>query len=317
MPETSLQPDAMGRPGAEGATRPSTLALWWRVARPFSLTASIAPILVGGALAAYHGAFRPLLFAEMLLASILIQAGTNMVNEYYDYVKGLDTPESLGIGGVIVHGYLPARSVLRAGLLLFAVATAIGLHIAWQAGWVIFAVGLVCIAAAYVYTGGPWPVAYTPFGELEVFIFMGLVMVGLGYAVHTGTLTAAVVAAALPVSCIVAAILLANNIRDREEDGAKGRRTLAVLYGKPFAVGLYRALLVTAYAALPAAVVLDWLPWPALLPLLTIADARAAIAILTRQHEPRTLAPAVPLTARLHGRFGLLLAAGLALAALA
>lgn len=291
-----------------------TLArVWWRAARPFSLTAAVVPVLVGGSLAAFHQRFSGLLFVEMLVASVLIQVGANFVNEYYDYVKGLDTPESIGIGGVIVHGHLQPKTVLRGAVVVFGIAIIIGLHIALQAGWEVFIIGLVCILSAYVYTGGPWPIAYTPFGELQVSIFMGLIMVGLAYYIHSGALNISVLVAALPVAAIVAAILLSNNIRDIEEDAAISRRTLAVLYGKSRAVTLYRLLMVIAYASPVIGVVYGWLPWTALLPLVTVGQAIRAQQILSRGFSNQDLAPAVPMTARLHGRFGLLLAVGIVL----
>lgn len=293
----------------------NTLKIWWRAARPFSLTAALVPVLVGGALAAYHGEFSWLLFLEMLVASVLIQIGTNFVNEYYDYVKGLDTPDSIGIGGVIVHGHLRPRTVLRAAFLVFGIATLIGVHISMVAGWEVFIVGLICIASAYVYTGGPWPIAYTPFGELQVFIFMGLIQVGLSYYIHTGMLNVPLAAAAFPVAAIVAAILLSNNIRDIEEDAGIARRTLAVLYGKDVAVTLYGALMTAAYASVILSCALGWLPWPAVLPLITAGQGLRAYRTLRRGHSNQELAPAVPMTAILHGRFGFLLALGLALSA--
>lgn len=301
----------LGKPPALPAWK-----LWWRAARPFSLTASIVPVLVGGALAAFHSNFSLLLFLEMLVASILIQIGANYVNEYYDYVKGLDTVDSIGIGGVIVSQQLPAKTVLRGGLVVFAIAVLIGIHISMLAGWEVFAVGLICILSAYVYTGGPWPIAYTPFGEIQVFIFMGLIMVGLSYYIHTSTLNGAILLTALPVAGIVAAILLSNNIRDIEEDTAIGRRTIAVLYGKDRAHILYRFLLSIAYFSPPVGVALGWLPWPALLPLITFPQAIKADMIIRRGVSNLELAPAVPITANLHGRFGILLAAGIVIGTL-
>lgn len=312
VPATDLPAPDLPAPAAPTAT----WRLWVKTARPFSLPAAVVPMLAGGALSFYIGRFSWLLFVEVILASLLIQAATNFFNEYYDFRRGLDTKDSLGIAGVLVHGQLSPQAVLSGGLVLFAIAGLIGLHVGLQAGWGVFLVGLICMLSAYLYTGGPWPLAYTPFGELQVFLFMGVIMVGIGIYVHTGDLVSIAPQAALvalPVSCIVAAILLANNIRDRQEDGEFGRRTIAVLHGQEKAVALYRVLLTVAFVSPFAGAIFGILPWTTLLSWLSLGTARRASTILRTQTTHRALQPAVPLTAKLHLQFGVLLSLGLVL----
>jgi 1,4-dihydroxy-2-naphthoate octaprenyltransferase len=289
--------------------------VWWRLARPFSLTASAVPVLVGGGLALAAGRFDGLTFALLLIASLIVQVATNIFNEYYDYRRGLDTPESVGIAGVIVSGQVRAEAVLRSALVCFVVAFALGLWLVARTGWPVLAVGLLCALSAWAYSGGPRPVAYTPLGEVQVFVFMGLIQVGLGYYVHTGTLAWPALWAALPVGCLVAAILLANNLRDQASDAARGRRTLPIVLGRASALRILVALLAGAYVTLVAGVALGQLPWPALLAWLTAPLAPGVVQPFGKTTEARALNITVRRAAVLHLRFGLLLALGLAVAA--
>lgn len=287
------------------------LQTWWRLARPFSLTASAVPVLVGGGLALGAGRFDGLNFALLLVASLLVQVATNIFNEYYDYRRGLDTRESVGIAGVIVSGQVRADAVLRGALVCFLVAFALGLWLVARTGWPVLAVGLLCALAAWAYSGGPWPIAYTPLGEVQVFIFMGLIQVGLGTYVHTGALAWPVLWAALPVGCLVAAILLANNLRDQASDAARGRCTLPIALGRAAGLRVLVGLLAGAYATLAAGVALGQLPWPALVAWLTLPLAPGVVRPFGQTAEPRALDVTVRRAAMLHLRFGLLLAAGL------
>lgn len=291
----------------------ATLPVWWRVARPFSLTASAIPVLVGGALALQTGRFDGLNFALLLVPSLLIQVATNAFNEYYDYRRGLDTHESVGIAGVIVGGVVSDRAVLRFALGCLLVALPFCLVLVARTGWPVLAAGLLSVLGAWIYSGGPKPVAYTPFGELEVFIFMGLIQVALGYIVHTGTLEPPVLWAALPVACLVAAILLANNLRDQVGDAARGRRTLPIAIGRGPALGVLLGLILGAYATLTVGVALGMFAWPALLPWLTLPMARGCLRPFRETEAPRALDSAVKRTAQLHLRFGLALTVGLLL----
>lgn len=294
--------------------RPATWRIWYRLARPFSLTASVLPVLVGGSVAFATGAFAHVdLFLAMLVASVLIQIATNMFNEYYDYKHGLDTPQTVGIAGAIVRGYVAPITVLAAAMGCLVLALGLGTYIVGRTTPEVFLVGVACAFAGYLYTGGPLPIAYTPLGELEVFVFMGPVMVGLTYFIQAGQLSAPAIWASLPVGCLVASILLANNLRDHVADRQVGRRTIPVVLGRKVGLAIYVALLVGASLTTAAAVVMGALPWPALLPLITARTPIRLVGLYLSHEEPRALDRAVRGSAGLHARFNLLLALGIAL----
>lgn len=140
--------------------------IWWQLTRPHTLTAAFVPVLLGTALAVKYNSLHVLLFTAMLVASLLIQAATNMFNEYFDYARGLDNENSVGIGGAIVRNGVKPKTVLALGFAFFAIALILGIYISATSSWWIALIGLVCMAVGYFYTGGPKPIAYTPFGEL-------------------------------------------------------------------------------------------------------------------------------------------------------
>src|SRR5918997_1367697 len=195
-------------------SRRSAAAEWFRLSRPFSLTAAAVPVLFGTALASADGAFSWGPFVAMLLGSLLIQAATNMFNEFYDERRGLDVRGSVGIAGSIVGGRVAARSVLFGALFLYTLALACGLYLISVGGWPILVLGCLSALGGYLYSAGPRPIAYTPASELAVFGFMGVLIVVIAYAVQGAGFPGYVVLAALPIGGPVAAILLANNIRD-------------------------------------------------------------------------------------------------------
>ena len=203
----------------------------------------------------------------MLVASILIQIATNMFNEYYDFKHGLDTPETVGIAGAIVRGQVAPSNVFKGAVACYAVALVLGLYLVARTSVEVLIAGLASALGGFLYTGGPLPIAYTPFGELEVFIFMGFVIVGLAYFIQAGALSASAIWASLPVGCLVAAILLANNLRDRAADARVGRRTIPVVLGRRAGLVIYALLLGGAFVCVIAAIGLRALPPTALLPL--------------------------------------------------
>jgi 1,4-dihydroxy-2-naphthoate polyprenyltransferase len=288
--------------------------LWWRLARPFSLTASIVPTLVGTAVTVADASWHSFsLFLAMLIASMLIQIATNMFNEYYDYKRGLDTTETVGIAGTIVHGLTSPTAVFAAAAGCFAVALALGIWIVSLTHPLVFLVGIICALAGYLYTGGPRPIAYTPLGELEVFMFMGPIMVGLSYFIQAGTVSPSALWASGLVACMVAAILLANNVRDMEPDARSGRSTLPILVGKRSAVAIYSLLLTGAYVATATAIGILRLPPTAAITFLSVPPAIKLARALGELEGQTTLNPVVRGTAALHARSGLLLALGVAL----
>jgi 1,4-dihydroxy-2-naphthoate octaprenyltransferase len=218
------------------------LRIWLMAARPRTLPAAIAPVLVGTALAGSEGEFQPLAFAAALVGSVFIQIGTNLSNDYSDARRGADTEERLGPVRVTAGGLVPPRKVLVATWLAFAIAVGAGAYLIAIAGWELLLVGAASIAAGVLYTGGPRPYGYEGLGELFVFGFFGIVAVVGSYYVQTEELTLLAFALAVPVGLLAAAILMVNNIRDIETDRRAGKRTLAVRLGRQRAHRVFAAM---------------------------------------------------------------------------
>jgi len=286
------------------------LRIWWPTIRPWSYTASVIPVLLGGSIAAYHDALDGWLLLLCIVGSIAIQAGTNLVNEYADDRKGIDKVQVFGIGGAIQRGELQPRQVLLGGLLAFALGSAIGLYLVSVAGPFIFWLGVFSVLTGVVYTAGPFPLAYIGLGEIAVFLFMGPVIVSGSYYVQTRTLNPAVVLASLPVGFLVAAILHANNLRDLEIDRMFDKRTLATLLGRTGARFEYYILIGATYLSQALMVLAGIVPWPTLITLITLPASVQLMRIVAAESEPRTLQPVLRRTARLHMIFGVLFIAG-------
>ena len=286
-------------------------------ARPRTLPAAIAPVLVGTAAAIQHDGSLPRVggFIAALIGSIFIQIGTNLANDYSDAKRGADTVDRLGPVRVTAAGLVAPRSVLVATWLAFAIAVAAGIYLAILAGWVIIAVGAASIAAGVLYTGGPRPYGYAGLGELFVFLFFGLVAVNGSYYVQLERLDWLPFGLSIAVGCLATAILVVNNIRDIDTDRRADKRTLAVRMGREGARRCYLALIGAAYLVLLVTLALNGGPWWALLGLLTAPLAlRPASAVLTRTDGP-ALNGALAGTGALLGAFSLAVSAGLLIAA--
>ena len=283
-------------------------------ARPRTLPAAIAPVLVGTAAALYAvddlhwGAF-----IAALAGSILIQIGTNLANDYSDAKRGADTAERLGPVRVTSSGLIAPRRVLYATWIAFAAALGVGIYLATVAGPEILAVGAVSIAAGVLYTGGPRPYGYAGLGELFVFLFFGLVAVNGSYYVQLEELDLLPFLLSIPVGLLSTAILVVNNVRDLDTDARAGKRTLAVRLGRERTRGLYVALVAGAVALLPLGLWLGDGPAEGLLALaaapLALSPARA---VRTRTDGP-ALNGALAATGMLLAAFSVLLAVGLLL----
>jgi 1,4-dihydroxy-2-naphthoate polyprenyltransferase len=285
-------------------------------ARPRTLPAAIAPVLVGTAAAIeQHGDLRRVwAFIAALIGSIFIQIGTNLANDYSDAKRGADTVDRLGPVRVTSSGLVAPQRVLVATWIAFAVAVAAGIYLATVAGWLIIAVGIASIAAGVLYTGGPRPYGYAGLGELFVFLFFGLVAVNGSYYVQLERLDWLPFGLSVAVGCLATAILVVNNVRDIETDRRAGKRTLAVRLGRQRARSLYVGLVVAAYAALLGTITSRGGPWWALLGLLSVPLAmKPARAVMTRTDGP-ALNGALAGTGALLGVFSLLVSLGLLLA---
>ncbi|ALS74459.1 1,4-dihydroxy-2-naphthoate octaprenyltransferase [Planococcus rifietoensis] len=285
--------------------------VWWQLTRPHTLTASFAPVFLGTMIAIHYTALNWALFLAMLIASLLIQAATNMFNEYYDYARGLDTEESVGIGGAIVRNGVSPKTVLVLAFLLYAISAVLGLYIAASTSWWLLAVGGIGMLVGYFYTGGPYPIAYTPLGELFSGLFMGFLIVIVAFYIQTETITSTAVMLAVPSTLLVAAIMMANNIRDMVGDKKSGRRTLAILAGRPAAVTIFMWFFILSYAWIILLVLLSIVtPW-ALLVLLSVIKPLKVIMTFKHYTEPLQVMPAMKDTGITNTLFNFLLAIGL------
>ena len=294
------------QPPSTPAASPGWVRVWILAARPRTLTAAIVPVFVGTAVAAAHGAMRPVPALAALFAAICIQIGTNFANDYHDFQRGADTHERVGPRRVTQSGLVAPRTVRAAALWTFGVAFVVGIYLAAVGGWPILVTGLASIAAGWAYTGGPWPFGYHGLGDLFVFVFFGLVAtVGTTY-VQMHAVPPAAWIAAVPVGALATAILAVNNLRDIATDARAGKRTLAVRLGASATRAEYVLLLVVAFAA-PLVLAAVARPW-VLLPLAALPFAATPLRLVFRARGA-----ALGATARLQLVYGALLAAGLLL----
>jgi 1,4-dihydroxy-2-naphthoate octaprenyltransferase len=283
--------------------------MWWRMIRPHTLTASFIPVFAGTAMALSAGVRADLFFA-MLLASLLIQAATNMVNEYFDYVRGLDNEQSVGIGGTIVRDGVPAKTVRNLAFAFYGLAVVLGIYICAESSWWVALAGTVSILVSYLYSAGPLPISSTPFGELFSGLFMGPVIILIAYFIQTGSLDATAICVSVSLGLTIGAINLSNNIRDRDGDASHGRRTLPVLLGRPKSIGLLAAMFAAAFAWIGLLAIAGFItPWT-LLVLLAVPKAVRAVRGFIGKETAVDMMPAMKSTAQLNTLFGLLLCAG-------
>lgn len=294
------------------------LVVWWRAVRPKSFTATSTPVAIGVGCAALEGVFAPGWALLTLLGALLLQAGTNLLNDYFDHRNGVDSSASLSPSGVIQQGLLSPRAVLLGGLGCFAVAVALGIALALHGGPVIWLLGALGVVIGLLYTAGPAPLAYVGLGEIAVFLAMGVGMVLGAYVVQTQHFDWLPLSAGAPIGLLVAAILHANNLRDIPTDRRQGKRTLAARFGRRFAQREYALLIFGAYALLVPLFFVDWRLGVAALPALTtLPRAIELVREAWATDEYARLNRVLRGTAALHGRFGLLWAGGLLIVALA
>ena len=279
---------------------------WLLAIRPKTLPAALSPVLVGTALAYNQGKFMWLPACAALIGALLLQIGSNLANDYFDFLKGADTPERLGPQRATASGLISLRGMQIGMGITFGMALLVGIYLLTVGGWPIAAIGIASIIAAITYTGGPFPFGYHGLGELFVFIFFGLIAVCGTYYVQALTLTGTAILAA------ITAILIVNNLRDIETDERAGKRTLAVMIG-PGATRVEYLLLVTL--AYLVTLLLAWnnssywlfLPW------LTFPLAIRLIRTIFQAPDGPTFNRALASTAQLSLFYSLLLAIGLLL----
>lgn len=290
--------------------RPGSLRAWWLALRPKTLLAALAPVLVGAAVAGRSGTVAPATLLVALFGALLIQAATNVANDLQDQKKGADRADRLGPPRAVALGLLSPRAATLGTSLLLVIALACGIYLTAVAGWPVVVIGLMSIAAGLAYTGGPLPLAYNGLGELFVMIFFGFVAVCGTVYVLAGAVTPLAWYTAVPVGALAVNILVVNNLRDEPTDRRASKRTLAVLFGRRFAIGEYVAMLLLAYLT----PLLLWLThqtaaW-VLLPLMTLPLALRLVGRVIRE-QGAALNRVLVASARLLLQFAALFALGL------
>jgi 1,4-dihydroxy-2-naphthoate octaprenyltransferase len=277
------------------ASIPGGIRIWLMAARPRTLPAAVAPVLVGTALAGFGGVFHPLRLVAALLGALFIQVGTNLSNDYSD------------------ARLVPPKQVLVATYVSFGLAVAAGAYLIAVAGWQLLLVGAASILAGVLYTGGPKPYGYEGLGELFVFLFFGIVAVAGSFFVQVKHLEWEAFALAVPVGLLAAAILVVNNVRDIDSDRRAGKRTLAVRLGRERTRTLFAVTVYLAFALAPV----TWLFGPVrawvLLPWLTVPLAARIVRAVRNRTDGPSLNQALAQTGMLQLAFCVLLCAGLLL----
>ena len=285
---------------------------WYMALRPFSYTTAIIPVLVGTALAAEQS-FDPVLFLLALAGSVLILGGTNLATDFFDFVDGVQPGASFGAS--IQSGLLTPKEVHIAAIGAFGLGAICGLILVAVAGWPVLAAGVAAVLAGYFYTASPIKYGRRGLGEVGVFFFMGPVIVMGAFYVQVESLTWPSFLASLPVGILVANVLHANNLRDIQNDRSRSKITISTIVDRPMADYILWALVVGSFAVVVVCAVAGELSAWSLVVLLALPTAWQTVQVL-KETEPVRLNLLVRNSARLHMRFGVLLALGLAIAAL-
>jgi 1,4-dihydroxy-2-naphthoate octaprenyltransferase len=229
----------------------SKLRIWINAARPKTLWAAVAPVIIGSAMAYSDGKFHLLSVFVALMGAILIQIGTNFANDYFDFKKGTDTKDRLGPVRATTAGLIRPIVMRNAFIIVFLLAFLVGLYLIYRAGWPILIIGILSIIFGILYTGGPYPLGYNGLGDIFVLIFFGPVAVGGTYYVQTLDITWPVILAGLSPGLISTALLTVNNLRDINTDRKAGKRTLAVRFGIAFTRMEYLITILIALCIVP------------------------------------------------------------------
>lgn len=257
---------------------------WGLAIRLRTLPAAAAGVVTGSALAWRDGFFRLDAAVVCLFTALLLQIGSNLANDVFDFERGTDTAERLGPVRVTQAGLLTPSQVKMGMFVVFGLAALLGLYLAWLGGWPIVLLGLAAILSAIAYTGGPFPLGYYGLGDLFVFLFFGLAAVAGTYYVQAGSVSAAAWWMGIPLGLIITAILVVNNLRDLENDRKAGKHTLAVMFGERASKTQYLICMVGAYLVIPLAALLGVIPWLSMITWILLPLAvRAARIVFTQK----------------------------------
>ena len=259
--------------------------------RPRTLPAAAAGVLMGAAMAWRDGYFRLDAVVICLFTALLLQIGSNLANDVFDFERGTDTAERLGPTRVTQAGILTPKQVKTGMVVVFGLSAILGLYLAWLGGWVIIIMGVAAIVSAIAYTGGPFPIGYHGLGDIFVFIFFGLASVAGTYYIQAGTVTPAVWWMTIPPGLIITAILVVNNLRDIDNDRKGHKYTMAVKLGERGTKIQYIICMAVAYLVLIPTALVGLIPWLALVAWLSLPIAyQATSVVLTQKGRPLNMA---------------------------
>ena len=310
------QAGVMSPPGRVG---PSRLGVWLQASRAFTLGMPFMSVTVGSFLAFYTGAgFSPAKYLAAAAAAMLLQAAANLINDYYDFIKGTDvdnweSPDAFGPGLVIQQGLLTAEQIHIAGLATFAAGSALGLTLVYACGWPVLMLGLVGAFGSYFYTAEPLSLAYHGLGDFLVFALMGPGYVLGGYYVQAlgFSWTSALVGISMGLLC--SSLLQVNNLRDIENDRKHRKWTMAAIIGRKAAMVELIACDTMAYVIVLASVLCNIIPWPSLLVLATLPRAIDQVRLVSGEASAEEHNRAMARSGQLHFEFGLALVAAFVL----
>lgn len=283
---------------------------WYQAARPRSLTATYAPLFLAGAVTIADGVFDLVRFLLALVGALLLQIGSNLINEYVDYRRGTDAQKADGMGMVLSRAQLSPHQVLIGAIATVIGGALIGLLLVAYSGLTLLWIGIVGVLVVILYTAGPLPLSYIGLGEAAVFVAMGpLMTLGTYYAISSQAPLHALLIG-LPIAFPIAAILHANNMRDIEADRLANKRTLAVRFGMEGARWEFKFLIAGAYAASIVLIGFGVMPWTTLVGAVTIPEALQVVKIATTTDDPTVLHRAQGMTAQFNFHYGIALAVG-------
>lgn len=298
----------------DNVAQPSKLSAWYAATRPRVFVASFVPMGIAAVIAVADGVFNFIVFVLALLGVMLLQTAANLVNEYMDYVRGSDDLKEAGQSMTLKNKMLSAEEVRNGAIAATVLGSVIGLFLLAQSGPWLWAIGIGGVLVAITYTAGPFPLAYNGLGEVAAGVFMGPMIVLGAYYVMEPSITGAkaweLIFISFPVMFTTAAILHANNIRDLEADRAANKRTLAVMFGREVARKEYAFLLAAAYGSQAVLVLAGLMPVTTLISFISVPAALALYRVFNTETDVQTLHKAQGGTAKLHGRFGLLIVVG-------
>lgn len=285
---------------------------WVLAARPATLSAAVAPVLIGSSSAWRDGDFAWLPFVVVLIAAIAIQIGVNYANDLADAQSGADDENRIGPLRTVSSGLISESEMKRGIAAAFGVASLGGVYLIWYAGWPIAIIGAASIIAALGYTNGPVPYGYRGFGEVFVFVFFGLVATAGTRYVFSPSVPAAVWTGGVVMGLLAAAILEANNIRDIDTDRDSGKKTLAVLLGRDRARTLYTGTMGAAFAVIGFGALTSLMPFPTIIALVVAPLSIPLVSTVYRETQGPPLIGVLKGTAQIQLFVGLLLALGIA-----